>query len=294
MQQRISKFVNGWWNTGVQHQKINKLNFILCPWCKLCQESTEHVLYFSQLLNTTQEHRKTLKSTISSITLDTITNMLTSILRQLSTESENTPRLVVANMVQTEVQRLLKKAIREQSRIGWALMLQGYLSQEWSVAYSTLSGIDMKSDTTTGWSKQISINCLWTYPFNMWEHHCKLLADNKEGLKFTKVDNAIRNLYTEKALFLNISKGFFTLPLAWILAKPTSTKQAHLFGMQPPKSDGKKAQTPLHFKTSSIPLIDMLSKQKPRNGIGFPNILLVYILLALIKISGKVIGGTVI
>jgi hypothetical protein len=52
----------------------------------------------------------------------------------------------------------------------------------------------MKSDTTTSWIKQI-VNCLGTYAFNMWEHHRKLLlADDKEGLESTKVDNAIRNL----------------------------------------------------------------------------------------------------
>jgi hypothetical protein len=52
---------------------------------------------------TTQEHRKTLKSAVNSLTPDTITNMLTSILRQLlvSTEPDNTPRLVVANTLPT-------------------------------------------------------------------------------------------------------------------------------------------------------------------------------------------------
>jgi hypothetical protein len=69
----------------------------------------------------------------------------------------------------------------------------------------------------------------------MWDHHCKLLADDKEGLKFTKVDNAIHNLYAENDLFLNIDKGLFALPLAWILAKTTSTKQVHLLGMQATK-----------------------------------------------------------
>jgi hypothetical protein len=68
----------------------------------------------------------------------------------------------------------------------------------------------MKSDTTTSWSKQI-VNCLWTYIFNMWEHCCKLLADNDEGLKFTKVHNAICNLYAKKDPFLNIDKGLFAL-----------------------------------------------------------------------------------
>jgi hypothetical protein len=78
--------------------------------------------------------------------------------------------MVVTNTLPNKVQRSLKKAIREQSSIGWALMLGGYLSMEWTVAYSTLFSNDMKSDTTTGcWSKQI-VNCLWTYAFNMWEH----------------------------------------------------------------------------------------------------------------------------
>jgi hypothetical protein len=128
-------------------------------------------------------------------------------------------------------------------------MLQGYLSQEWTaVAYNTLSGNDMKSDTTISWSKQI-VNCLWTsYAFNMWEHRCKLLAEDKEGLKFTKVDNAIRHLYTKKDLFLNVNKGLFALPLAWILATSTSTKHAHLLGMQAAKirwEESTDTSTPL-------------------------------------------------
>jgi hypothetical protein len=229
MQQQISKFVNGWWNTRVQCQKSSGTS------------SYAHSASYAENLQsmfriTTQEHRETLKSTVNSITPDTITNMLTSILQQLSTaEPDNTPTLVIANTLPTEVQRLLKKASREQSRIGWALMLRGYLSQEWTVAYSALSGNDMKSGTSTfGWSKQV-INSLWTYAFNMWEHCRKLLVDDDEGLKFTKVDNAIRNLYAEKGIVLNVYKGLFALPLARVLAKTTSTKQSHLLGMQAAK-----------------------------------------------------------
>jgi hypothetical protein len=99
----------------------------------------------------------------------------------------------------------------------------------------------------------------------MWEHRCKLLADYEEILQFTKVDYAIRHLFAKKDLFLNVDKGLFALPLAQILAKTTSTKQGHLLVCKPPKSDGKKAQTPLCLKTSSIPLIDMPCKRKPRN-----------------------------
>jgi hypothetical protein len=45
MQRRISKFVNGWWNVGKQRRRINPNDFLLCPRCKLCRETTEHVLY---------------------------------------------------------------------------------------------------------------------------------------------------------------------------------------------------------------------------------------------------------
>jgi hypothetical protein len=103
-----------------------------------------------------------------------------------------------------EVQRAIKKAIRQQYQIGWELlMLRGYLSKEWTNAYRLLSGNEEKSDTTIRWSTTI-INCLWTYTFNMWEHRCKLLTKDENGLKFTKIDNAIRSLYAEKDLFINI------------------------------------------------------------------------------------------
>jgi hypothetical protein len=44
MQRRISKLMNGWWNVGKQRRCINSKDFLLRPRCKLCRESTEHVL----------------------------------------------------------------------------------------------------------------------------------------------------------------------------------------------------------------------------------------------------------
>jgi hypothetical protein len=122
MQRRISKFVNGWWNTGTQRRKINKLDFILCPRCKLCRETTDHVLCCSQLSMLTQAHRNTLQSAIISITPDTIANMIMSILCQLSTAPSKPPRLIVAETLQVEVQRSLKKATTQQACIGWFQM----------------------------------------------------------------------------------------------------------------------------------------------------------------------------
>ena len=97
-----------------------------------------------------------------------------------------------------------------------------------------LSGNDARCTTTIGWSTTI-VNCLWTYAFNMWNHRCKLLADDEKGLKFTKIGNAIRALYAEKDLFMNIDKGLFATPLARVLAKTTSMKEAHLLGLQAAK-----------------------------------------------------------
>jgi hypothetical protein len=118
MQRCISKFVNGWWNNGTQQRKINKLDFILCPQCKLCRETTYHNLCSSRLSTITQAHRKTLKTAITSITPDTITNMIMSTLRQLSTAPDQTPRLIIADTLPIEVQWSLKKAIKQQAHIG--------------------------------------------------------------------------------------------------------------------------------------------------------------------------------
>jgi hypothetical protein len=145
-------------------------------------------------------------------------------------------------------------------------MLRGYLSMEWTVAYSTLSGNDMKIDTTIGWSKQI-VNCLWTYAFNiMWEHQYKLLADDEEGLKFTKVDNAIRNPYAERICSSTLTRVFLPYqqsPEYW--QKLPAPNKRTLLACKPPKSDGKKAQTLPRLKMSSIPITKMPSKRKPRN-----------------------------
>jgi hypothetical protein len=116
--------------TGKQRRTINKLDFILCPRCHLCRETTEHVLYCSQLSPITQAHRATLKSTINSVTPDTITNILLSVLRQLSVSPDNRPKLDVAETLPVEVQQAIKRAIRQQYQIGWALLLRGYLSKE--------------------------------------------------------------------------------------------------------------------------------------------------------------------
>jgi hypothetical protein len=56
-----------------------------------------------------------------------------------------------------------------------------------------------------------------------------------KGLKFTKIDNAIRSLYAKKDLFMSIDKGLFATPLARVLAKTTSMKEAHLLGLQAAK-----------------------------------------------------------
>jgi hypothetical protein len=107
--------------------------------------------------------------------------------------TQPTPRLNIADALPIEV----NKAIKQQARIGWPLMLRGYISPaEWIVAYSALSGNNVTSKATISWSKKI-INSLWTYAFNMWDHRCKLLAEDEEGLKFTKINDEIRKLYTE-------------------------------------------------------------------------------------------------
>jgi hypothetical protein len=114
-------------------------------------------------------------------------------------------------------------------------MLRGYIPKEWTNVYRLISSNNARSDTTTRWSTTIG-NCLWTYAFNMWDHRCKLLAEDEEGLQITKIDNAIRALYAEKDLFMNIDKGLFATPLARVLAKTTSMKEAHLLGLQAAKT----------------------------------------------------------
>jgi hypothetical protein len=63
----------------------------------------------------------------------------------------------------------------------------------------------------------------------------KAISGRRKGPQIHQVDNEIRKLYAEKDLFLNIDKGLFALPLVRILARTTSTKQAHLVGMQAAK-----------------------------------------------------------
>jgi hypothetical protein len=70
----------------------------------------------------------------------------------------------------------------------------------------------------------------------MWKLRCKILHEDEQGLKFTKLDNEIRALYLEKATFLPIDPNLFSLvPLARILAKTAKTKEAHLLGFQAAK-----------------------------------------------------------
>jgi hypothetical protein len=140
MQRRISKFVNGWWNVGKQRRRINEKDFILCPQCKLCRETTEHVLYCSRLSQETQKFRATLNITVNSVTPDTITGMLLSILRRLSVEPNNSPRPTIPDTLPPEVRNELRKAIREQAAIGWPLLLRGYIAKSWTNAYCKLSG----------------------------------------------------------------------------------------------------------------------------------------------------------
>jgi hypothetical protein len=234
MQRRISKFVNGWWNVGKQRRRINAKDFVLCPRCKLCRETTEHVLYCSRLSPETQEYRTTLKETINSVTPDTITGMILSILRRLSVEPDNSPQPAIPDTLPPEVRKEIRKAIREQAAIGWKLFLRGYMAKSWTHAYSKLSGNELESDTTKKWSSTV-ISCLWTYAFSMWKLRCTVLHEDEQGLKFTRLDNEIRALYLEKDTFPQVDRNLFHLPLARILAKSSKTKEAHLLGFKAAK-----------------------------------------------------------
>jgi hypothetical protein len=171
---------------------------------------------------------------MGSITPDTITNMLFRVLRQLSVEPGNSPRLIISHTLPPEVRTALRQAIREQAAIGWPLLLRGYLTRSCTVAYTRLSGNDPASPTTKKWSTTI-INCLWTYAFSMWNLRCKTLHEDEQGLHFTKIDNKIRSHYQDKDLLLPINRHLFQLPLARMLAQSISMKEAHLLGFKSAK-----------------------------------------------------------
>jgi hypothetical protein len=175
-----------------------------------------------------------LKDTINSITPDTITSMFFSVLRQLSAEPDNSPRLVISPTLPPEVRRELRQAIREQATLGWPLLLHGYMAKSWTSAYSKLSGNCFKSDATKSWSTTI-INCYWTYAFDMWKLRCKILNEDELGIKFTKMDNKIRALCQEKDSFLPIDRTLFALHLARVLAQTAKTKEACLLGFRAAK-----------------------------------------------------------
>ena len=76
----------------------------------------------------------------------------------------------------------------------------------------------------------------------MWSTRCTLLDEDEEGLKFTKIDNEIRELYNEKDKFLAVDQALFALPLAKILSQTVSTKEARLLGLQAAKTRWKGSQ----------------------------------------------------
>jgi hypothetical protein len=164
-----------------------------------------------------------------------------SVLRQLSREPNKPPKITVKETLPPETKNAIRKAKEEQQRIGWNLMMRGYLATAWTEVYVTLSGNEFKSDATQVWSKTV-INCLWIYAFEMWSTRCTLLAEDEEGLKFTKIDNEIRELYNEKDKFLAVDQALFALPLAKILSQTVSTKEARLLGLQAAKTRWKGSQ----------------------------------------------------
>jgi hypothetical protein len=76
---------------------------------------TEHMMYCSRLSPETQEYRTTLKETINSITPDTITGMILSILRRLSVEPDHSPQPSTPDTLPPEVHNEIHKAIQEQA-----------------------------------------------------------------------------------------------------------------------------------------------------------------------------------
>jgi len=228
---RTTKYLHGWWNTGTQRRRFNRNDFILCPRCMKCRETTDHVLYCSRQSADTQSYRKELNDRIHHITPRSLAEVFESVLRQLSREPEIRPKIKIKSTLPPEVRRHLNRAVAEQHGIGWNLMLRGYLAQSWTDAHAQLSGNGYDSNTTRSWSSRI-IGALWKYAFRMWDLRCKLLNETDTALKYTKVDNAIRALYQEKANFLPQDQPLFYLPLTQALAQTASTKEARLVGLR--------------------------------------------------------------
>jgi len=230
MRRRISKFVHGWWNTGVQRRKFNKRDFILCPRCMKFRETTDHVLYCSHRSEETQAFRNELFVKIRSTTTGSLCEVFESAIRQLTRDPDLRPRFNIKESLPREVKDHLKQAIKEQHAIGWNLLFRGYMAQGWTRVYAKMSGNGHGTKQTKKWSAQI-IKGFWTYAFQMWNLRCATLNENESALKYTKIDNEIRAMYASKEQFLLHDQPLFHLPLAQVLAQSTSCKEARLIGL---------------------------------------------------------------
>jgi hypothetical protein len=64
---------------------------------------------------------------------------------------------------------LLQPAIADQTRIGWHLAMQEYLSKHWGLAVSANCHLEENNDKGEVWAQKTVLQ-LWAFTHEMWEH----------------------------------------------------------------------------------------------------------------------------
>jgi hypothetical protein len=93
---------------------------------------------------------------------------------------------------------LLQWAIADQTKIGWHLAMQGYLSEPWGLAVSENRHLEENNNKGEVWARKTVLQ-LWAFTHEMWEHQNLVLHDTQlefsRRMRDAKINNAIVKLY---------------------------------------------------------------------------------------------------
>jgi hypothetical protein len=123
---------------------------------------------------------------------------------------------------------LLQRAIDDQTRIGWHLAMQGYLSKYWGLVVSANYHLAENDDKGEVWVRKTVLQ-LWAFAHEMWEHRNSVLHDTQieflRKMRDFETNDLIAKLYEKVDIYLAEEQWYFNVPLAIRLRMPLRSRR---------------------------------------------------------------------
>jgi hypothetical protein len=216
-QRRACKTLYGWNNTGQQRKKLAPSASAACPICYCPEETQEHV-FQCQAASAKVIRYNALVKLRSSVVTKSGGSQTWSVLGQCIEiwleQNRNPTDRDVRGKLTLQLEECLRRAIAEQTAIGWKYAIRGILSRSWTQSQAIERGVTI-AQARQLWLYQV-LRAQWLFTHTMWTHrndclHKKSLASSK--IKESAWDDKIRNLYEKQHRFACIDRRLFDVPL---------------------------------------------------------------------------------